>query len=74
MLHYGNGKGSTGAIGYDLDVDFIIVYFKKGTYKYPESMNEKQVIDKMKELAIAKEGLTTFINQHKPGYIVIEKK
>ncbi len=60
-----SGKPS-GVKAYEIGDDYIKVRFSNfETYLYPVSLNGKRVIDKMKLLALASEGFSTFIARHK---------
>lgn len=61
-----SGKQS-GVTAYEIGDDFIKVCFRNNykTYKYTVSLNGQYTIDKMKALALASQGLSTFIAQHK---------
>ena len=59
-----SGKQS-GVTAYEIGTDYIIVWFYSKQYKYTESLNDRSTIDKMKSLAIASSGLSTFIAQNK---------
>ena len=60
-----SGKAS-GVTAYEIGDDFIKVWFTNfKTYKYPASLNGQTSIDRMKSLALASSGLSTFIAQHK---------
>jgi hypothetical protein len=62
-----SGKPS-GAIGYELGDDFIIVAFPKGRYKYTRLSCGQRHVDAMTRLALASRGLSTYIAQHDPAY------
>ena len=55
----------SGVTAYEIGKDYITVQFDRNQYTYPESMNGKSIIDKMKSLAIASSGLSTFISQNR---------
>ena len=63
-----SGKNS-GVARYQAGKDFIIVQFKSGeVYKYTNASAGIEVIEKMKKLAAANNGLSTFISQKNPSY------
>lgn len=67
MIPYRSKSGKiSGVIAYEIGDDYIKVKFpNQKIYKYPVSLNGQSTIDKMKSLAIASIGLSTFIAQHK---------
>jgi hypothetical protein len=71
MKRYGNRNGTAGVWSYDYGPKWIRVSFARGgTYEYTRESVGAENLRKMKRLADAGEGLTTFINQHpvKMGY------
>ena len=65
MHPYQSSNRDTGVIAYQNGVDHIAVQFKDGTvYLYTNKSAGQDSINKMKELAEAGAGLTTYINQH----------
>ena len=69
MTPYKSKSGNTsGVTAYEIGQDFIFVWFEFGIYKYSYKSAEVDTIEKMKELALNSEGLSTFISQHKPGF------
>ncbi|TGE08019.1 hypothetical protein [Hymenobacter fodinae] len=70
MTPYNSKSGKTsGVIAYMLGPDFITVQFETfKQYKYSYRTAGKQMVDKMKELALASQGLSTFIAQNEPGF------
>lgn len=70
MTVYQSKSGKTaGVTSYKNGKDFIIVQFKEGaTYKYSYKSAGENAIEKMKALATAQKGLSTFIAQQHPGY------
>ena len=63
-----SGKNS-GVTGYQAGKDYIIVQFKSGeVYKYTNASAGIEMIEKMKKLAAANVGLSTFISQFNPAY------
>ena len=66
--HSSSGKES-GVIAYEIGEDFIDVQFRtKEKYRYSYKSAGEAAIEKMKELAKAGKGLSTFISQERPGY------
>ena len=64
-----SGKKS-GVTGFITGDDYIVVQFNYSeVYKYTYQSAGKSTIEKMKSLALAKRGLSTFISQNDPGYI-----
>jgi len=64
MHPYKNPKDNSGVIAYEIGDDYIIAQFQDGSaYLYNYKCAGKGNIEKMKTLAVAGEGLTTFINQ-----------
>jgi hypothetical protein len=60
-----NNSGTSGVEFYEIENKDIIVQFIDGSiYKYTYSSAGEESVEKMKELAIAGKGLTTYINQH----------
>ena len=73
MKLYKNLSGKkSGVTGYDIGKDFIIVQFGTGReyrhYKYTYNSAGSGIIEKMKALAEAGSGLSTFISQNDPAY------
>lgn len=66
MPAYANLSGRSGVVSYDVGPDYLDVTFRGGrTYRYPENLNGKTVIDAMKQMAQAGRGLATFIARNK---------
>ena len=62
------GKES-GVTGYQIGTTYIVVRFSTGdTYKYTYRSAGEQAIEDMKQCALAKSGLSTYISQHNPPY------
>ncbi|MEO6550618.1 MAG: hypothetical protein ABIN94_21610 [Ferruginibacter sp.] len=65
------GKKS-GVTGFKIGDDYIIVQFNHtATYMYSYAIEEQAVIEKMKALAVKQRGLSKFISQKNPNYIVV---
>lgn len=72
LKHYKSKSGKeSGVTAYETGADFIIVAFNNHLYKYSYASAGKTTVEKMKSLAVASAGLSTFIAQHNPDY---EKK
>ncbi|MGH7508929.1 MAG: hypothetical protein ACREMZ_05620 [Gemmatimonadales bacterium] len=55
----------TGIVAYEVGNDFIRVQFVDGSvYLYDAIRPGMNHVERMKELAVAGQGLTTYINQH----------
>ena len=67
MIPYNSTSGKpSGVIAYEIGDDFISVRFTNfRTYTYPEYLNDHSLISRMKVLALASNGLSTFIAQNK---------
>jgi hypothetical protein len=72
MQPYRNHSGEAGVIAYEYGEDWIRLRFIRGSsYTYSAAHIGKANVIKMKKLADAGKGLTTFINRHpevKNGY------
>lgn len=70
MIPYKSKSGKpSGVTAYEIGDDYIIVEFshhEKYTYSYGSA--SKATIEKMKKLAVAKKGLSTFISRENPGF------
>lgn len=70
MESYSSRSGKkSGVIAFEIGRDFIIVQFegyKKYTYTYRSAGTS--VVEKMKSLALAQQGLSTFISKHDPKF------
>jgi hypothetical protein len=63
MERYGNANGSSGVTHYEIGPDFIDVAFgNAGTYRYDHTMPGQLHVHRMKQLAIAGRGLSTYIS------------
>lgn len=67
MESYKNLGKPSGVLSYDIGTDFIKVAFKSAPkiYVYTHIKPGLLHVNKMKELAIAGQGLQTYINQHR---------
>jgi hypothetical protein len=60
-----NNSGTSGVEFYEIENDDIVVQFVDGRiYRYSYASAGKENVEKMKQLAIAGVGLTTYINQY----------
>jgi hypothetical protein len=59
----------TGIRGYEFGADDITIYFTSGSiYNYSIASCGDGHIQTMKSLAIAQEGLNTYVTKHKPDF------
>jgi hypothetical protein len=66
---YANLSGDSGVVAYAIGADFIDVQFKSGTiYRYSHASAGQIAVERMKRLAVAGQGLSTFISRSQPGY------
>ena len=64
MRTYKNLSGDSGVLAYDLGPDFITVKFLDGVkYRYSYACPGKLFVERMKKLATAGKGLSTYISQ-----------
>jgi hypothetical protein len=69
MTRYKNISGDSGVLSYTLAPDLIRIKFVDGRiYIYSYATAGEENVETMKRLAKAGQGLTTFINERKPGY------
>ncbi|MCW3092842.1 MAG: hypothetical protein JWP81_3911 [Ferruginibacter sp.] len=69
-----SGKKS-GVTGFQIGEDYIIVQFDDARkYKYSYDTEKKSTIEKMKSLAMAQKGLSTFISRNNPEFIVLQAR
>ena len=62
-----SGKPS-GIIAYEMGDDYIEVQFKTNPpYKYTNDSAGKEMVAKMKQLALDQQGLSAYIAKHKPA-------
>ena len=65
MPAYKNVSGKSGVASYEIYEDAIVVTFHAGgPYLYNNEAPGKALVEEIKRLAEAGEGLNTFINQH----------
>lgn len=65
MERYRDIDGDSGVAGYETGPDFIRVQFTTGAvYLYTYASAGAQNIEQMKRLAVAGDGLNSFINRH----------
>ena len=67
MQRYGNRTGVSGIRAYAFGEDFIKVRFDDAIYKYTYASAGRHNVEQMKMLALAGEGLSTFISRHVQG-------
>ena len=64
MARYGNLGGDSAVVAYEIEIDSIIVQFNTGaTYLYNYVSAGAVNIEQMKSLAIAGQGLNSFISR-----------
>ncbi|HEY4162304.1 MAG TPA: hypothetical protein VGM59_04520 [Dongiaceae bacterium] len=64
MKPYRNLSGDSGVTHYEIGSDFIAVRFRKGDkYLYNYRRPGRYEVEEMKRLAVAGQGLSTFISQ-----------
>lgn len=69
MTPYSSASGKkSGVSAYELGDDYIVVRFYTADYKYSNSSCGGSCVETMKGLALASNGLSTFIAQNKPDY------
>jgi hypothetical protein len=65
VIPYGASDRNSGVVAYRTGPDFIVLKYRDGgIYVYNYNRPGREHVDRMKELAIAGKGLTTYINQH----------
>ena len=65
MQRYRDSAGNSGISGYEVGPSSITVEFKDGhTYLYTYTVPGREEVEAMKQLAIAGDGLNTYINKH----------
>lgn len=69
MIAYESTSGKkSGVTAYQAGADFIIVKFHDDVYRYTYKTAGETTVEKMKKLASAQKGLSTFIAQEQPGF------
>ena len=69
MTPYSSVSGKeSGVTAYEIGGDFIIVRFYSVDYKYSYSSCGQSATEIMKKLALASNGLSTYISQNDPDY------
>ena len=73
MQPYLNLSGDSGVRAFEIGADFISVQFQgEDLYLYTHESAGRNNVERMKQLAIAGKGLSTFISQHlsvRNGYV-----
>jgi len=65
VQRYLNLSGDSGVIAYEIGADYIRVQFRTGLpYRYSHARAGRHHVERMKELAEAGRGLSTYISQH----------
>ncbi len=65
MMPYANLRGNSPVIGYEIEPDRIIVWFKGGkSYSYSKSKAGVQNVEEMKRLACNGAGLSAYITRN----------
>ena len=65
MQRYTNLSGDSGVTAYEIGADYIVVQFRTGTpYRYSYAGAGQHHVERMKKLAVAGRGLSTYISQH----------
>ena len=69
LTPYGDRSGSSGVTAYASGQRAIVVRFGPGaTYRYTVESAGHDAVERMKALAAAGQGLSTWISRHDPGY------
>lgn len=69
MTPYSSKSGKiSGVNSFEIGDDFIVVRFRNTRYKYSNNSCGTTTIETMKELALASNGLSTFISQNNPAF------
>ena len=63
MKRYKNISGNSGVTAYEVNEDNISIQFNDAVYLYTYASAGKKTIEKMKKLAAAGKGLSTYISQ-----------
>jgi len=64
MERYKNVGGDSGVTGFEIGKDFIKVWFNNNWYLYTYASAGSDNIEQMKKLAVAGNGLNSFINKY----------
>lgn len=65
MQRYLNLSGDSGVTHYEIGADYILVKFHgKPPYRYSHARAGKKHVERMKALAVAGRGLSTYISQN----------
>lgn len=65
MQTYANLGGDSGVRGFDISADSIIVEFKDSSlYLYTHATPGQLAVEEMKRLAVAGQGLNSYISRH----------
>ena len=65
MTPYGNSTGGSGVIAYEIHDDAIHIQFKHGPiYVYNDVAPGREHVEEIKRLALAGQGLSTYISKH----------
>jgi hypothetical protein len=65
VKRYLNLSGDSGVTAYELGVDYIVIRFRSGgPYRYSYARAGQHHVERMKSLAVAGRGLSTYISQH----------
>lgn len=65
MQRYLKLSGDSGVAGYKIGADYILVQFHTGkSYRYSYRRAGRQHVERMKVLAVAGRGLSTYISRH----------
>jgi len=69
MKRYANRSGRSGVVAYEVRPGAIVIAFRNGErYEYTQASAGVAEVAAMQALALAGEGLSTFVAQHQPGY------
>lgn len=69
MKRYGNRSGKSGVVAYELRPGAIVIAFVGGEkYEYTQASAGLDGVATMQRLAVAGEGLSTFVSQQQPPY------
>ncbi len=69
MEPYSSNSGKeSGATGFEVGDDYIIIQFEKPCYKYTYSSCGRTHVEAMKRLAQGSRGLSTYVTQNRPPF------